>query len=710
MTRGPFKWLMLLLVFDVVVIAWLVVSGGETDDADLVFASSSGHNFLDPQRLSASNDIRLAENLFEPLLRIKIDAPGLPPEPATAAALPEVTNDAEGRPVIYAFTIRDDAKWSNGEDVTSHDFIYAWRRALMPDFDSEYSYILWKIKGAEEFYKWRQEQLSAYLPTGARDVLLTTVYDAMKNRADGLSKVAAGDLKLNDVPPLDAASEAKKIAGLQSQLVHHKPYDTKKQLAPAQAALEQLEELVKSLTDANLADNLERYETLATKAAEVIDTYDAEVFASHRTPETARKWLNIAFDRFNKTVGVQAIDDKKLRVTLASPTPYFLYLAAFITYAPVHEASVEKFVGLAPDATKSARLIQDARWTSPGTIVTNGPYILNRRRFKRDVLLTQNPHYWNKANMRNTSILEIIVGDPQTQLAMYNKGRLDWVPDIPSSTSIARDLAGEMAKGKRNDVHMPTTIGTYYYNFNCKDKELPSGHPNPFLDPRVRRAFSMAIDRKTIVEKVNGVGQVPAYSFTPPGAGKGYDPPVEHGVRFDPEGARKLLAEAGFPDGKGLPPIEIFFNSAGGHEGAAQFIQVQWQQVLNAEVTLRSQEWPVFQEERKRQKYDVARGGWIGDYPDPVTFLDLFLSGSNHNDAGYNNPEVDRLFAEASKEVDPAKRMAKLREAEIVVLKEQPVAPILYYVWFHLYDPGKVKNMNLNNLNSRRLEFVEVVR
>lgn len=578
------RWLIALLVLDALALALIVTDAAEPQRADLVFAATSEHNFIDPQRLSASNDVRLAENLFEPLLRVNVADATLPVEPATAKAMPEVSEDQR----TYTFTIRDDARWSNGDPVKASDFVYAWRRALMPDFAADYSYFLWRLEGAKAFFDWRQQQLTDYA------------------------------------------------------------------LKPQEAG-----------------------------------------------PEKAEQMLKEAYERFDQTVGVKALDDKTLRVTLESPTTYFPHLCAWITYTPVHEASVEKFVTLEP---KSGALVQGALWTRPGNLISNGPYQLERRRFRRDLLLTQNPYYWNKDAMRNKSILELIVPGAQTQLLLYEAGHVDWLPDIPSNDNIARDLHEQ----GRADAHLPTAVGTYYYNFNCENETLADGSPNPFLDVRVRRAFALAIDRKQIVEKVNRAGQQAAHTFVPPGTNAAYPRPTEVGLSFDPDEARRLLAEAGYPGGKGLPGIELLYNTGANHELAGQAIAHTWEKELGVSVPLRGKEWPVFQEDRKSHFFTVARGGWIGDYPDPTTFLDLFHSQSNHNDAGYNNPEVDALLEAASKETDPTKRLKLLRDVETIVLRDVPVAPIYYYNWFHLFDPKRVRNMHLNPWNFRRLEFVEV--
>jgi oligopeptide transport system substrate-binding protein len=402
-------------------------------------------------------------------------------------------------------------------------------------------------------------------------------------------------------------------------------------------------------------------------------------------------------------VGVHAADDRTLVVTLARPTPYFLDLCQFVTFFPVHPRSVAARETINPD---TGMLITDSSyWSDPSRLVCNGPYVLVERRFKQDLLMKQNPRYWNRAAMRNHSIRELVITNPQTALMMYDDGQADWLPDIPSSSVLAADLL----KAKRQDVLASPWVGTYFYNFNCQEK-LPDGRPNPLHDPRVRRALSLAIDRRTIVERVTRVGQPIARTFIPPGTIRGYDPPVEAGSGFDPPAARKLLIEAGYPDGAGLTGLSIMYNTGGGHELIAQQIKRTWEQTLGVAVALEAVEGKGFSQRLKGEhNYTIARASWIGDYPDPTTFLDKFRSTSENNDAGYDNPAFDRLMDEA--EGTPGrKRLGLLREAEAVMLRDQPIAPIYHYITLHVFDPSRVKYMYPNAWNYRRLELVEVVK
>jgi oligopeptide transport system substrate-binding protein len=247
---------------------------------------------------------------------------------------------------------------------------------------------------------------------------------------------------------------------------------------------------------------------------------------------------------------------------------------------------------------------------------------------------------------------------------------------------------------KRPDFHPAPFLGTYFLRFNCQK--------GPFTDARVRRAFGMAIDKRRIVEKITRAGETPATGFVPPGL-EGYASP--DGLPYDPEQARKLLAEAGYPDGKGFPLVNYLYDDKGSNEFIAVELQDMWKRALGVTVNLAKQEWKVYLNSMSSLDYDIARSSWVGDYPDPNTFLDMFLTGGGNNRTGWSDPDYDRLIAEAGREVDPAKRFAILREAEtLLVAKQAPICPIYYYVGIQIYDPEKLGGISSNILDEHPLK------
>lgn len=555
---------------------------------ELRFTVPDDVDFLDPQGTSWMKDFRIIECLFEPLVRI--DPATMRIEPAAADHW-TISDDG----LVYTFHIRDDARWSNGDPVTAGDFIYGWKRALLPDFAADYSVLLFNIKGGRAFFDWRAEQLEQF--AGIR------------------SSVGGGA----GASAMDAA------------------------------------EALRGLTD----------------------------------------------DKFRELVGLRAIDEKTLEVTLERPTAYFMEVCAFATLMPVHEASEAPTIELNPE---TGRLEKDATYFSnPSSVVSNGAYVLTQWKFKQRMVLDQNPHYWNKAGMNNQRIVQEVVGDFTTALLKFYQGEVDWVPGVPTSTTVGADL---YSSGDPN-VHTIASAGTYFYLFNCRP--MVNGKPNPLADVRVRRALSMGIDRKTLVDQVMRGGQPVAYTFVPPGAIPGYDAPVGAGVRFDPEAGRQLLAEAGYPDGKGLNGLSILYNSEGGHQWIAQAIARMWDTHLGVTVTLEAVEVNRFRQLRHSGDFTISRSGWFGDYRDPTTFLDMFRTGDGNNDGDFSDPAYDEMLRRAADELDPAERMVLLREAEAMLMQQQPLAPIYHYTSMDVFDPELVRNLHINMWSYRRLDRIEVL-
>jgi oligopeptide transport system substrate-binding protein len=261
----------------------------------------------------------------------------------------------------------------------------------------------------------------------------------------------------------------------------------------------------------------------------------------------------------------------------------------------------------------------------------------------------------------------------------------------------------------RPDVHLVPMAGTYFYNFNCLPR-FADGTENPLHDWRVRRALSMAIDRRTIVAQVTRLNQPVARSFIPPLALPDYQPPVDEGATYEPEVARQLLAEAGYPGGEGLEGLSILYNTGFGHENIAQVIARTWEQDLGVVVTLEGVESRVFGDRLKTQQFAIARAGWFGDYRDATTFLGKHVTGDGNNDAAWSNPQYDALMTEASTERDRQRRTELLESAEAILLQRQPIAPIFHYADVQVFDPDVMRHYRPNPWAFRRLDRVTIAR
>ena len=374
-------------------------------------------------------------------------------------------------------------------------------------------------------------------------------------------------------------------------------------------------------------------------------------------------------------VGITAVDTKTLRVTLEHPVAYFPAICAFPPYFPQYEPCMTQAAQW--DSTHSYILSYDQTFTRPPNLVTNGPYYLEDWSFKRRVRLRANPYYWDREHVKSQVIDQLYATeDPLAQYRIYESGQADWLADVDG------DLAFDLMNAGRKDLKLMPAFGTYFYDFNCNPK-LPGGRNNPFVDRRVRRAFVMAIDKGPIVHNVTRTGEPIATTYIPRGVFPEYVSPP--GIRYDPQEAKRLLAEAGYPDGAGFPHLRILFNNDfPQHADIAQVIRRQWQQTLGVDLDLEGVEIKVFGERLHEHEFDVSRASWYGDYDDPSTFTDVYKSTSENNNPAWKSPEYDKLLDAAEHEIDPKKRLQLLSQAENLFLEDAPIMPLFQYVGRYL--------------------------
>jgi oligopeptide transport system substrate-binding protein len=375
-------------------------------------------------------------------------------------------------------------------------------------------------------------------------------------------------------------------------------------------------------------------------------------------------------------VGVRAVDERTLVVELENPTSYFLQLCAFPTLHP-----------LPVDLIKRA----GDDWVKPGKIISNGAYTLESWRINDKIRLRKNTQYWDFANVALDTIDVLPISDANVAFNFYSSGLADLMMDKGlAPPALLEDLK------KRPDFHAAPFLGIYFLRYNCER--------GPFKDERVRRAFSLAMDKNRIVNKITRAGELPANGFVPPGI-PGYN--GTDGLTFDPVQAARLLAEAGFPAGKGFPNVNYLYSKSELNEAIAVELQNMWRDSLGVNVNLVRQEWKVYLNSLSLLDYDIARSSWVGDYADPNTFLDMFLTGGGNNRTGWSAPSYDALVAAASRELNPSRRFEILREAEdLLVKKAIPVCPIYYYVGIQLYDPTKFDGIRANVLDEHPLRKI----
>jgi|TARA_B110000438_G_C15794002_1_gene642037 oligopeptide transport system substrate-binding protein len=410
------------------------------------------------------------------------------------------------------------------------------------------------------------------------------------------------------------------------------------------------------------------------------------------TPSLGSKYPDMLYDvvnaeEFNKgivkdfqEVGVKALDAKTLEVNLKNPAPYFLGLLTHYTTRPVHQATIEAHGEIDTVGSK---------WTRPGNFVGNGPFVLEKWQLNKVITVLKSNSYWNSDEVRLNEIRFFPVSNVSTEDLMFRSGQLHVTSSVPpEKIEIYR-------KEYPETLHIDPYYGTYYFRFNTKKE--------PFDNKIVRKALSLAIDRDLIVDKVSKGGQSPAFSFTPPDPNT-YFPPTT--LPYDPKKAKELLIQEGFSE-ENFPTFELLYNTSEGHQKLAQAIQQMWRKNLGINVTLANTDWKVYLSRQSIGDFQIARAGWIGDYLDPKTFLDMMVTDRGNNQTGWSNKDYDRLLIEASKEPLQKDRFLLLYEAEKILIDEMPVLPIYTYTRVYMLHEDVI-GWNQNLLDSHPYQFISI--
>jgi oligopeptide transport system substrate-binding protein len=632
--------------------------------ADFSFSNGDEVKTVDPPMATGVPEGRIIDALFEGLYRVHpqgyvLDASGnliqepvpdadgnVPMEPVPGAAS-ACRISADG--TVYTFTIRETARWSDGTPVTAHDFAWSWQRMLHPETASRYAYQLYYVRGARAYNQ-------AALEPG-----------------DRVEVELQGRLRVNQPFPRGPLRR-----GVLQRILQPPPPSlpvtaTEQERDAADAAWRQRwVYLVETRPETEGAIDWEAVgavQAFSRGAAE-----DAPRVEGWEGPVVTCQQILIDFE---SQVGVRAEDDATLVVTLTHRTPFFLDLVAFYPLYPVNRRCVETHGVPA--------------WSNPENLVGNGPFLLEFRRIRDRIRLRRNPHYWDTHPSQLGTVDALAVKSETTALNMYLRGQLDWATTVPNA--IIPELR------KRRDFLAAPGLITYFYRLNVTRPPLDDVH--------VRRALNLAIDKRLICEKVTKAGQVPARSFVPPGL-PGYHSP-QCGA-FDIEAARRELSQSRYArEGLPLPKIQILYNTLEAHRAIAEVIQQQWKNNLGIDVELTNTEWATFLDAVHTMDYVVSRAGWVGDYPDPNTFLDMWVTGGENNETGWSRTEYDQLIAAAQSEPDPGRRLETLAKAEEILMDELPILPIYFYVTTNMIQP-RVRGFYANIQDQHPLHLLRIDR
>ncbi|MGL5038592.1 MAG: ABC transporter substrate-binding protein [Aeromonas sp.] len=380
------------------------------------------------------------------------------------------------------------------------------------------------------------------------------------------------------------------------------------------------------------------------------------------------------------SLGVKALDDYTFEVQLEKPVPYFVSMLSHTTTYPVPKKVIEKF---------------GDKWTQPKNMVSNGAYALKDWVVNERVEVVRNKHYWNDGKTVIDKVIYLPIQSTNAELSRYLAGEVDITYNLPI------ERFKQMKKEKADELKVTGYVGTYYYQYNLKKK--------PFDDARVRTALSYAINRDVIADKVMGQGQTPGYTLVPDFV-DGFKPVAPAWSKMTQAErdtkAKALLAEAGFDASKPLK-FELLYNTDDNHKKVAVAVASMWKK-LGVQVSLVNQEWKTYLETKKQGQFDVGRAGWIADYNEASSMLDLMQTTHGNNDGKYSNSAFDKLMNESRDQVDVAARNKLYVQAEDILAKDMPIAPIYQYVTARMVKPfvGGYPANPLDNLYSKDMYIV----
>ncbi|MBN8554934.1 MAG: peptide ABC transporter substrate-binding protein [Deltaproteobacteria bacterium] len=357
--------------------------------------------------------------------------------------------------------------------------------------------------------------------------------------------------------------------------------------------------------------------------------------------------------------GVKIKGKNQIQIILKAPSAAFIQYVTQPPFSFVHPSMYDP---------------QSKAWNDPSKFIVNGAYKMTEWKVNQAVKLEKNPQFREANSVAIPKITAMAMNDEGATLNLFRTNKIDWTGESTLSSTRVPSLRGDPA------FRITPYFATATYLFNMTRA--------PFTDVRVRRALSLAIHRAELADKVMKGGQIPTTRFIPPGV-KNYEYPVVPPKPFDRsiEEAKKLLAAAGFPEGKNFPKAVILYNTQEQNHRVAQAIQQMWKKYLNINLELQNMEWKVFIQEQRARHFDVSRQSWIADYPDPAQLLDIYMSDSGNNHTGWANAKFDKLLRDSASEMNVKKRMAMLGQAEKILMEEVPVVPLYHSVYFSLMSP-----------------------
>lgn len=639
----------------------------------LIIGNSSEPKGLDPHLVSGVLESNIIRALFEGLC---VEDPA-----KNSSSLPGVAQKWTPNEDFteWIFELNPQAKWSDGAQVTARDFVFSYKRLLSPDpnWPAEYSEMLYFLKNGEAYNR----SYFGHILCG-NDPDFPLPWDTLQEanfKGDRTLKLEnfAGK-KFTDLKEIDL----KKLA----------PYLTEGEtidLSKITAEKVDLGDL--SETERRIFCNATGIDKLNKDQLQFLKTDTALVKWTDEVPEDVRQ---LVLDRIighhdsgkpnlwdKAQVGVTAVDPVTLKINLRGPVPFLPEITKHYTWYPVPEHIVLKY-GEINTAFSS-------RWTRPGNLVSNGPFKLKEWRTNHYLEVEKNPEYWDADMVALEGIRYLPIKNYFTETRMFGDNQLHLTYTVPSELI-------PMAKERYSkELRQEPYVGVRFVRVNTRKE--------PLNNPKFRRALSLAIDQKSICEKILQGGQTPASGIVPPFG----DYQAANAISFDPVKARELLAESGYSTDSKFSEIKLLTTNSESAVREAESLQAMWEQHLGINVRIEQREWTTYLQKQYDADFDLCVAGWIGDYLDPTTFLEMWITDGGNNSTGWGSKEFEGLLNKAENTADVATRMEILAEAESTFLNDTPVLPVYFYTTNYLIRP-EVKNWHPLLLNNHPFKFVRI--
>ena len=544
----------------------------------------------------------------------------------------------------WTFFIRKDAEWSDGKALTAEDFVFSYHRILSPELGAKYAEMLYFLKNGKEY----NQNHKGYILCGL-DSSFPVKWDILKEcnfRGNDKTDVS----KIKDKEYGDLSSSEKKT------YIAHKGLDKLNK--------DQLNEVKSNTALFEWPESI----TEPTRTL-VLDT-----LLKHFADGSPDLWEKAQ-------VGVSAKSPTELVVNLRGPVPFLPEITKHYTWFPVPKHVILKYGKI--DTRYTA-------WTEPENMVSNGPFKLKTWTFNHLIEVEKSPNYWDVANVHLNGIKYFPIKNSYTEARMFFDGQLH------KTYSLAPEMITYAKEKNPEALRQEPYVGVNFLRINTSKEHLNK--------VKVRMALAAAIDRELIIENLLQGGQTPAHAIVPQTS----DYTTPKTVGFDKTKAQKLLAEAGYPDGKGFPSdLKILTTPKETSVRLAEALQAMWKKNLNIDVRIEQREWGTFLTAQQELKYDIATGGWIGDFLDPTTFLDMWTKGNGNNNTAWHSEEYEAKLKLAERTADPKKRLEILKEAEATVIKDMPVLPLYWYTTNYLISEN-VKGWNPLLLNNQPYKHIRL--